>query len=114
VTLPVRGPLLCNDLLTLMQACVAGAGLAQLPLPMALPALRAGGLKVVLPETTVEDLRLYVHYPSRRHMPVRVRAFVEFVVEKLENHRDFQVRAGDFAVRVRRAARYRAAGRASR
>jgi len=114
VTLPVRGPLLCNDLLTLMQACVAGAGLAQLPLPMALPALRAGGLKVVLPETTVEDLRLYVHYPRRRHMPVCVRAFVEFVVEKLENHPDFQARAGDFAVRVRAGTRHQTRAGAAR
>jgi DNA-binding transcriptional LysR family regulator len=75
---------------------------------MALPALRAGGLKVVLPETTAEDLRLYVHYPSRRHMPVRVRAFVEFVVEKLENHPDFQARAGDFAVGARAGTRHQA------
>ena len=69
---------------------------------MALPALRAGGLKVVLPETTVEGLHLYVHYPSRRHMPARVRAFVGFVVEKLGKHPDFQIRAADFAVPVRR------------
>jgi DNA-binding transcriptional LysR family regulator len=114
LVLPVRGPLICNDLLTLMQACVAWAGLAQLPLPMALPALRAGGLKVVLPETAVEGLHLYVHYPSRRHLPARVRAFVEFVVEKLEKHPDFQVRPSDFAVRPRNLARDRAQCRVPR
>ena len=100
IVLPVRGPLVCNDLMTLMQACIAGTGLAQLPLPMALPALRAGKLRVVLPESTLEGLQLYVHYPSRRHLPVRVRAFVEFVVDKLENHPDFLVKPQAFAVRA--------------
>jgi hypothetical protein len=46
-------------------------------------------------------------------MPARVRAFVEFVIEKLENHPDFQVRAGDFAIRVRASRRYGGAGAAS-
>jgi hypothetical protein len=62
-------------------------------------------LHVVLPESTLEGLQLYVHYPSRRHMPSRVRAFVEFVVEKMENHPDLLVEPEVFAARAPRPRR---------
>ena len=46
--LQLPGRLSCNDFRGLLQACMDGVGIAQLPLPMALPALRSGQLKTLL------------------------------------------------------------------
>lgn len=51
-------------------------------------ALRAGALQVVLPKHAPDGLHLYLYYPSRKQLPVRVRAFVEFIVQGLADHPD--------------------------
>ncbi len=96
VELPVSGPLRCNDFLALTEACCAGMGLAQLPLVVALPALRAGRLKVVLPQAAPQGLRLFMHYPDRQ-LPARVRVFVDFVLALMQTHPDLDVDPAQFA-----------------
>jgi DNA-binding transcriptional LysR family regulator len=86
IQLPAR--FVCNDFRGLLQACEGGVGIAQLPLPMALPALRAGQLKTLLPANAPEGWQLYLHYPSRKQLPARVRVFVDFCVEHLGGHPD--------------------------
>ncbi|MFM2405900.1 MAG: LysR family transcriptional regulator [Pseudomonadota bacterium] len=86
VPLPAR--LACNDFRTLQQACVDGLGIAQLPQPMALPALQAGQLQVLLHDHQIDDWQLFIHYPNRKQLPVRVRAFVDFCIEHLGGHAD--------------------------
>ncbi len=98
VQVPVNGPLRCNDLLALLEACCAGLGLAQLPLVVALPALRAGRLQLVLPQAAPQGLQLFMHYPDRQ-LPARVRVFVDFVVALMKNHPDLDVPAAQFAAR---------------
>lgn len=93
---PVTGPLRCNDFLALCEACCAGVGVAQLPLVVALPALRAGRLKVVAQEQAPQGLQLFVHYPNR-HLPARVRVLVDFVIEIAEAHPDLAVDPLQFA-----------------
>jgi DNA-binding transcriptional LysR family regulator len=78
----------CNDFRSMLQACVDGVGIAQLPLPVALQALRQGLLKTVLPAHAPEGLQLFIHYPSRKQLPARVRAFVDFCIEHLGGHAD--------------------------
>jgi len=94
--LPVTGPLRCNDFLALCEACCAGVGVAQLPLVVALPALRAGSLKVVAHEQSPQGLQLFVHYPNR-HLPARVRVVVDFVIEVAQAHPDLMVDPLQFA-----------------
>jgi DNA-binding transcriptional LysR family regulator len=97
----VQGPLRCNDFMALAEACCAGLGLAQLPLVVALPALRAGRLKVVLPEATPQGLQLFMHYPDRQ-LPARVRVFVEFVAAFMQEHPDLDLQPAQFAAAVPR------------
>jgi DNA-binding transcriptional LysR family regulator len=87
---------ICNDFRGLLQACTGGVGIAQLPLPMALPALRAGELKTLLPANAPEGWQLYLHYPSRKQLPARVRVFVDFCVEHLGGHPDLSADVADF------------------
>lgn len=84
--LPAR--LVVNDSQALLRACLDGLGIAQLPLPLVLPALRSGALQVVLPQHAPEGLQIYLYYPSRKQVPARVRAFVDFIVEGLAQHPD--------------------------
>jgi DNA-binding transcriptional LysR family regulator len=95
VEMPVVGPLRCNDFLALTEACCAGLGLAQLPLVAALPALRAGRLKVVLPTAAPQGLQLFMHYPDRQ-LPARVRVFVEFVAALMQRHPDLDISPTQF------------------
>jgi DNA-binding transcriptional LysR family regulator len=85
------GRFICNDFNSLLRACVDGVGVAQLPLPLALPALRSGELQIVLPEVMPQGWQLFIHYPSRKQLPVRVKAFVDFCLEHLGDHVDLKV-----------------------
>jgi DNA-binding transcriptional LysR family regulator len=91
-----EGPLRCNDFAALSEACCGGLGLAQLPLVVALPALRVGRLRVLLPDSVPKNLRLFMYYPDRQ-LPARVRVFVDFVMEVLQKHPDLDVSAHEFA-----------------
>lgn len=84
--LPAR--LAINDCQALLRACLDGLGIAQLPLPLVLAALRSGALQVVLPQHAPDGLQIYLYYPSRKHLPARVRAFVDFILEGLAQHPD--------------------------
>lgn len=45
--------------------------------------VNARRLRILLPEYTLDPADLYVYYPSRQNMPARVRAFIEFLAERL-------------------------------
>ena len=97
--LPTAGQcrLACNDYRSLLQACVDGLGIAQLPQPLALAALRAGTLRCLLPVHAPEGWQLFIHYPSRKQLPARVRAFVDFCIAELGGHADLSVDLSPFA-----------------
>lgn len=86
--LQLPGHFICNDFRSLAQACSGGLGIAQLPQPLALPMLRNGQLKVLLPDSVAENIQLFIHYPTRKQLPARVRAFVDFVIEHFAGHPD--------------------------
>jgi DNA-binding transcriptional LysR family regulator len=86
--LQLPGRLVCNDFRALLQASVDGLGIAQLPQPLVLQALQQGLLQTCLPEQVPEGWQLFIHYPSRKQLPARVRAFVDFCIEHLGGHAD--------------------------
>ncbi|HYX03996.1 MAG TPA: LysR substrate-binding domain-containing protein, partial [Reyranella sp.] len=67
---------------------VHGQGLAFAPLPLVLPLFRAGALVPLLVDWMSEPADLFLHYPNRRHLPVRVRSFVQFMLERLRKNPD--------------------------
>jgi DNA-binding transcriptional LysR family regulator len=97
--LPLPGQFVCNDFRGLLQACQDGLGIAQLPQPLALSALRAGKLKTVLPTHLFEGLQLFIHYPSRKQLPMRVRVFVDFCIEHFGGHPDLSADLSPFVAR---------------
>jgi len=79
----VRGRLDADDSDVLTQWAVAGQGIAMKPVWEIADHLREGRLKPVLPEFPPEPLTLGILYPHRRLLPAKVRAFADFLVERV-------------------------------
>ena len=73
-----------NTVQSMKKAALAGIGIALLPTPITKHDLKSGLLVPVLQEYKHTGRNLHVLYPSRRHLPLAVSAFIELVVEKLE------------------------------
>ena len=95
--LQLPGRFICNDFRALLQACQDGLGMAQLPQPMALTALRKGQLKTVLSDHAPDSWQLFIHYPTRKQLPARVRVFVDFCIEHFAGHPDLSVDVAQFS-----------------
>jgi DNA-binding transcriptional LysR family regulator len=81
--LPVAtsGPLLVTDVATMVAACAAGAGIAQLLAISAHPLLASGQLVELFPDWPDETFPLYAVRPSRRLAPLKVVTFIDFCAE---------------------------------
>lgn len=90
----ISGNLLLNDFAALQAAAVQGLGLSCVPLPLAMPDIRAGRLIPVLTQLIRTDLLVYLYYPSRENLPGRTRSFVNFVLSALEKEKDLHTEPG--------------------
>ena len=83
VKVAVRGNLTVTEAGTKIGACLAGYGIAQV-IDLGIDThLRAGTLEPVLTDWPDETFPLYVYYPSRNHVPAKVRAFIDFVASMM-------------------------------
>ena len=83
VPLSVKARLLVSDSGTLIGACEAGAGIAQILQLGCRDLLDSGRLVELFPEWSDERFPLYAVYPSRLHRAAKVRVFVDFCMEIL-------------------------------
>jgi DNA-binding transcriptional LysR family regulator len=81
IPLRVKGRLLVSDSGTLIGACEAGAGIAQILELGCQHLLENGRLVELFPEWSDERFPLYAIYPSRLHRAAKVRVFIEFCME---------------------------------
>ena len=82
VSIPVSGTLRINDDEALSQAVLGGLGLALLPTFIVGKDLQEGRLVEVLPGYVPTERFIYaVHLPNR-HLPLKVRAFIEFLLDR--------------------------------
>ena len=75
----VSGPLIANDMPTLLDAAVEGLGLAQVPRPLAASAVEAGKLVGVLEQFAPMAPGVFLYHPGSRQMPPKLRAFIEHI-----------------------------------
>ena len=78
----VNGNLQCDNGDTILTAATAGLGFAVLPYWMIHSHLDAGQLQILLPEYQPPTLPVYAVYPQSRYLPLKVRCFIDFLVEK--------------------------------
>ena len=69
----------------LCDAAIAHHGVAILPRFIAYPALQSGALVEILSDYEWSDLSAYALYPSSKHLPKRVRALVDHLIESCGN-----------------------------
>ncbi len=81
VRVPVRLAASSGDFL--MRAGIAGEGLLLLPTFYVHTALRSGQLRRVLADYRWPEVSAYAVYPPTRHLSNRVRALIDFLVERL-------------------------------
>ena len=85
----LRPPAILTAQLDVLYAAAAnGMGIAGLPTFMVADALRDGRLVRVLPQWHGGGLQLYAAIPTRKHVPTRTRAFMDFLVETFGGNKD--------------------------
>ncbi|WP_158940267.1 LysR family transcriptional regulator [Burkholderia sp. S171] len=80
VLVAARGRLTANDVGTMHGVCLAGHGVAQVLALGTEQLLTSGRLVDLFPDWPDETFPLYAAYPSRHHLPAKVREFSDFVV----------------------------------
>jgi DNA-binding transcriptional LysR family regulator len=83
--LPVRvaGRFTANNGDVLMAAAIDGLGIACLPTFITGPALEDGSLVRILTDWPLQGGTIHAVYPSNRHVTGRVRAFTEFLAQRI-------------------------------
>ena len=71
-----------NNAEVLRDVAVRGQGIALIPRFIAADALASGALTAILSEYVAPPLALYAIYPPTRHLSVKVRLFIDFLVER--------------------------------
>ncbi|HEX2749451.1 MAG TPA: LysR family transcriptional regulator [Verrucomicrobiales bacterium] len=79
--LSISPVLLSEGVTSIREAVLAGLGVALLPDWLIREDIRSGRLLRVLPRWKAKDMPMHVVYPSRRALPLRVRAFVDFAAD---------------------------------
>lgn len=78
---PPRPAMTTTHLDTTYAAVRAGMGVAGLPSFVVADALIDGTLERLLPDWRIFSLSLYAGVPTRKHLPARTRAFIDFLAE---------------------------------
>jgi DNA-binding transcriptional LysR family regulator len=79
----VSGNLRSNSWLLLRRAALAGQGVAMLPVILAADDVRDGRLTRLLPAHDLGEIVIHAVYPASRHLSVKVRSFLDFLVQRL-------------------------------
>ncbi|WP_144156082.1 LysR family transcriptional regulator [Paraburkholderia sp. BCC1885] len=87
LTVETNGRLTVNDPSALLNACLAGFGIAQMLMLGAEPFIREGRLINLFPDWPDERFPLYAYHPSRHHIPARTRVFLDFIVALTRENR---------------------------
>jgi DNA-binding transcriptional LysR family regulator len=85
VTVKVRGAVSSNDGDVVLGWALDGHGILQRSEWDLARYLDSGRLQLVLPDYTLPPADLYAYYPSRHHLPARVRTLIDFLVAQLHS-----------------------------
>ncbi len=91
VSVPVQGNISANEASTLLQATIAGAGVAMLPSYQAGTHIQSGELIRLLPHAEPRRMNMYAVYASRKHMPSALRSLLDFLVLKFPERPEWDV-----------------------
>jgi len=67
----------------LVDAAIAGAGIALVPESLCREAIASGSLVALLPDLRLPEGGIYAVYPSPRYLTPKVRSFIDFIAGRL-------------------------------
>jgi DNA-binding transcriptional LysR family regulator len=82
-TINVSASIVCDDMIFLREAAIAGLGLTLIPIEITADALRSNRLERVLPRHRYPGGGLYMVWPSTKLVPARVAVVREMLIEEL-------------------------------
>ncbi len=82
VTVRTSGTYQINNSEALREVLIGKCGIGRLPTFVAGPDILSGRLIRVLPQFRMPSQSLYSVFPERRHMPAKVRVFLDFAIEQ--------------------------------
>lgn len=100
VEVSIESGLRANHTDTLLRACLDGAGIISVAVDLVAPYLNRGELVRVLSPWITGELAMYAALPSRKFIPQRTRAFLDFLVERTREQRVQAMKACQAAHRV--------------
>lgn len=101
VNQPVVPTLCTNDEIVELNAVLAGRVLGQIAGVTAAPFIRSGQLVPLLVDHIPERYSYFVYYGNRSAQPARVRAFIDLVVERLVDNRDYVLSVKELQIAAR-------------
>ena len=82
VSVSLHNTIQMNSSLAIREAILANAGIARMPTFVVGEDIKKGRLVQLLPNYRSPELSIFVLYPQRQHLAPKVRAFIDFLVEK--------------------------------
>lgn len=82
---PISSRLQMNNSLALREALLKGAGVTLTPTFVVGADIQAGRLMAVLTEYKALEVSIYAVYPQRKHLSPKVRAFVDFLSDRIKD-----------------------------
>ncbi|MGF6571338.1 DNA-binding transcriptional LysR family regulator [Paraburkholderia sp. GAS333] len=83
-------PVICvNDTEMETQAVLSGLGIGQLGSFNAMPHIRSGRLIALLTQHITQYGTIYIYYGHRTEQPLRVKTFIDFMIERVADNRAF-------------------------
>jgi len=80
-----------NDTQSLHKLALNGLGIARLPAFICANDITSGKLKPLLCDWKADAVPIHAIYPSNRHLSVKVRSFVEYVIDELRKEQPWNV-----------------------
>lgn len=84
-----KGNLTVNNSEAIRRALLDGLGIGQLPTFLVSKDIVSGRLQPVMQDFALPEHAIYAVFPERKHLPHKVRAFMEFVSDKLGGERPY-------------------------
>jgi DNA-binding transcriptional LysR family regulator len=78
------GAVLANNLTVLREAAICGLGIAMLPRQLCRAAIETGLLRPVLRDWIPDDAEVFILYPSRQHLPMKIKSFLGFLDGRMD------------------------------
>jgi DNA-binding transcriptional LysR family regulator len=81
----VSGSMITDNPDVILESAISGLGITNLPSFLISDAIRSGELKMVLEDYGTPEMSLYAVYTSRKHLPAKVRVFIDFIKERISD-----------------------------